>query len=451
VELLGRLVRLDDRWLYTLVGVDCGATAMARPDDPKSKRSNLRRGVSLREPVLIALETLRSHKLRSFLTLLGVILSVSTLIVVTSLVEGTNKYVADKIANFGANAYLVQQYPLVTSQEMFVRLQRTNKKITWEDFEYLRNNMTLANAVGAELDRSGTVKYKTESIDQIGIRGVTANVGEIDVEEPAIGRYITDPDDDHRSNITMIGTDVAKRFFSGLDPLGRSIYVDGEAFEVVGVAKELGSAFGQSRDEFVYIPIQTYRKIYGGNDSIRIKVKALGPEVMTASEDEARLLMRARRHLGAKQDDNFGILEASALMDLYQSVTGGLASGSITVVFIFMIIGGIVIMNIMLASVTERTREIGVRKSVGATRRDVLLQFLVESGVMAAIGGVLGILVAAALAFAIGRLTPLPMSLPFRWVVIALLIATAIGVFFGVYPAYKASKLDPIEALRFEI
>jgi putative ABC transport system permease protein len=424
---------------------------MPRPDDPTPTRRNSRRGISLREPVLIALETLRTHKLRSFLTLLGVILSVSTLIVVTSLVEGTNKYVADKIANFGANAFSVTQYPLVTDEEVFVRLQRTNKKIIWEDFEYLRDNMTLASAVGAELDRSGTVKYKTESIDQISIRGVTANVGEIDVEEPAIGRYIVDPDNEHRSNITMIGTEVAKRFFSGLDPLGRSIYVDGEAFEVVGVAKELGSAFGQSRDEFVYIPIQTYRKIYGGNDSIRIKVKALGPEVMTASEDEARLLMRACRHLGAKQDDNFGILEAAALMDLWQSLTGSLASGSIGVVLIFMVIGGIVIMNIMLASVTERTREIGVRKSVGATRRDVLLQFLVESGVMATIGGALGILLAATLSYAIGHLTPFPMSLPLRWVVIALFIATTIGIFFGVYPAHKASKLDPIEALRFEL
>jgi putative ABC transport system permease protein len=410
-----------------------------------------RRGITLREPVLIALETLRAHKLRSFLTLLGVILSVSTLIVVTSLVEGTNKYVADKIANFGANAYMVTQFPLITSQEAFVRLLRTNKKITWEDFEYLHENMSLADAVGAELDRGGTVKYKTEAIDQIQVRGVTANIGEIDVEEPAIGRYITDPDDEHRSNITLIGSEVAKRFFSGLDPLGRTIYVDGEAFEVVGVAKELGTVFGQSQDDFVYIPIQTYRKIYGSKDSLDIKVKALGPELMTASEDEARLLMRARRHLGAKESDTFGILEASTVMDLWQSVTGGLASGSIGVVLIFMIIGGIVIMNIMLASVTERTREIGVRKSVGATRRDVLLQFLVESAVMATIGGILGIVVAATLSFAIGHLTPFPMSLPLRWVVTALLIATLIGVFFGVYPAYKASKLDPIEALRFEI
>jgi putative ABC transport system permease protein len=424
---------------------------MPKPDDPMHTRRNSRRGVSLKEPMLIALETLRAHKLRSFLTLLGVILSVSTLIVVVSLVEGTNKYVAEKIANFGANVYLVMQFPLLSNRETSAKMQRTNKKISWEDYEYLRDNMTVAQAVGTEVRRNAKVKYQSETVEDVDVRGVTANIGEIDVEEPAIGRYIADADNEHRANITMIGADVAKRFFTGLDPLGRSIYVDGEAFEVVGVAKEMGSAFGQSQDNFVYIPVQTYRKIYGNNESLIINVKAPGPGLMTASEDEARLLMRARRHLGTKQTDTFSVEEPSALMDLWQSLTGNLASASIGVVLIFMIIGGIVIMNIMLASVTERTREIGVRKSLGATRRDVLLQFLVESGVMAAIGGILGILVAVAISFGISHLTPFPMSLPLRWVVIAIVIATGIGVFFGVYPAHKAAKLDPIEALRFEI
>jgi putative ABC transport system permease protein len=424
---------------------------MNESDNPRQRQSNPRKQIALKEPMMIALETLRTHKLRSFLTLLGVILSVSTLIVVVSLVEGTNKYVADKIANFGANVYLVLQYPIVTNRETFVKLQRTNKKITWEDYEYLRDNLTLAKAVGLQANGSGKVKYKTESIEGVDIRGVTANMGDIDVEEPALGRYISETDDEHRANVTMIGSEVAKRFFPGLDPLGRSIYIDGEAFDVVGVAKELGNTFGQSQDNFVYMPMQTYRKIYGNNQSMDINVKALGPDLMQASEDEARALMRARHHLGAKQDDNFGIIEPSALMDLWQNLTGSLASGSIAVVLIFMVIGGIVIMNIMLASVTERTREIGVRKSVGATRRDVLLQFLIESAVMATIGGVMGILAAVAISFAISSLTPFPMSLPFRWVCIAIFIATAIGVFFGVYPAHKAAKLDPIEALRFEV
>jgi putative ABC transport system permease protein len=408
------------------------------------------RGVSLKEPILIALETLRSHKLRSFLTLLGVILSVSTLIVVVSMVEGTNKYVADKVANFGSNVFLVMRFPIITSREMFVKLDRTNKNITWDDYEYVRDNMTLAKAVGLETRRNGTVKYKTETIEDINVRGVTANLGEMDVEEPVLGRYITDADNEHRSNITMIGADVAKRFFAGVDPLGKSIYIDGASYEVVGVAKELGSTFGQSQDAFVYMPIQTYRKVYGNNESANINIQALSGDLMQPAEDEARMLMRARHHLKPKEDDNFGVVEPTALMELWKNLTGTLANGSIAVVLVFLVIGGIVIMNIMLASVTERTREIGVRKSLGATRRDVLLQFLVESSVMAVIGGVIGVLVAIGIAVAMGHLTPLPTAVPIRWVVIAVLISTGVGLVFGVYPAYKASKLNPIEALRFE-
>jgi putative ABC transport system permease protein len=430
-----------------------GGTPSPTPEETivGAQRAPVRRGVSLKEPAMIALETLVAHKLRSFLTLLGVILSVSTLIVVASMIKGTNRYVADHVANFGANVFLVSKFPIVTSAEQFVKLSRTNKDITWEDYEYLRDNMRLAKAVGLETRRIGKVKYKIESIEDVDIRGVTANIGDMDVEEPALGRYISDADNDHRANITLIGDDIAKRFFSGVQPLGRSIYIDGESYEVVGVAKPMGSAFGQSQDNFVYVPIQTWRKVYGANQSGAINVQAWGPELMQPAEDEARLLMRAIRHLNQKQDDNFGIREPSAIMELFNSVTGTLASGSMVVVLLFVVIGGIVIMNIMLASVIERTREIGVRKAVGATRRDVLLQFLIESGVMATIGGGIGVILAGALTMLIGSFTPLPVSLPVGWVVGALLIAAGIGVVFGVYPAYKAGKLNPIEALRFEI
>src|SRR5437016_3877811 len=409
-----------------------------------------RKSVSLHEPAMIALETLRTHKLRSFLTLLGVILSVATLIVVVAMIEGTNRYVADKVANFGANVFLVMRFPVVTSIEQFVKLQRRNKNITSEDYEYVRQNMRLAKNVGLEVRRNGKVKYLTQTIEDINVRGVTANIGEIDVEEPAVGRYIGEADNEHRSNVTMIGADVARRFFVGVDALGKSIYIDGQSYEVIGVAKALGSTFGQSQDSFVYIPIQTYHKVYGTQESANINVQALGPDLMQAAEDEARMLMRARHHLKPGEEDNFGVVEPSALMELWTSITGTLASSSIGIVSIFLLIGGIVIMNVMLASVTERTREIGVRKSVGATRRDIMLQFVIESSVMSAIGGVLGVLLAVAITVTVDKLTPVPASIPLFAIMISLGVSTLVGLFFGVYPARKAAKLDPIEALRFE-
>lgn len=433
-----------------------GTANQSLPLDPQENTGSAagsrsgRRGVSLKEPAMIALETLRAHKLRSFLTLLGVILSVSTLIVVVSMVKGANRYVAEKAANFGSNVFLVMRFPLITSAEQFVKLSRSNKNITWDDYEYVRDNMTLAQEVGLEVRHNGVAKYKTETIEDIDVRGVTANMVDIDTEEVEFGRYLSDADNQHRANIVLLGADIVKRFFSGVDPLGKTIYVDGEAYEVAGTIKEMGSAFGQSQDAFVYIPIQTYHKVYGSHESENINIKALSADLMQSAEDEARMLMRARRHLTPKQDDNFGLIEPSAIMELYNSVTGNLASGSIFIVGIFLVIGGIVIMNIMLASVTERTREIGVRKSLGATRRDILLQFLIESAVMAAIGGVIGVVVAALISFAVGSLTPIPMSLPVGWVAGAVMVAASVGIIFGVYPAYKASKLNPIEALRFE-
>lgn len=416
-----------------------------------AKAKTSARGVSFKEPALIALETLWTHKLRSFLTLLGVILSVSTLIVVVALINGSNRYIADHIANMGANVFRLSQFPLITSMDEYVKLKRRNRIITLEDYEFLRDNMVTAKNVGLQYLRTGRAKYQSMDMEDVTIRGVTANMGEIGLIEPAYGRYITDTDNDRRVNTAMVGSDVADRFFPGTDPIGKTIYLDGNAYEVVGVAKPLGSTFGQSQDAFVCIPVQSYRKVYGTQESGSINVQALGPEWMQPAEDEARLLLRAHRHIGPKDDDNFGLIEPSSFMGLWDNLTGTLAKSSVAIVSIFLVIGGIVIMNIMLASVTERTREIGVRKSVGATRREILMQFVIESGVMSAVGGVIGVVVAVGLAYTIGALSPIPMSVPISAVLIAIGVSTAIGVFFGVYPASKASRLDPIEALRFEV
>jgi putative ABC transport system permease protein len=415
-----------------------------------SQQRRLARSHFLREPALIALQTMRAHKLRSFLMLLGIILSVTTLILVVALIAGMNEYFASRIANLGSNVFLVLKYPIISDSKEMLKATRRNRDITWDDFEALRDNLKLPKAVGVEVRRQASIRADRQSLEDVELRGVTANIGDMDVEEVASGRYITDSDNQHRDMVCMIGADVADKLFANADPMGKTVTVDGQEFQVVGVAKRIGNTFGQSQDNFVYIPIQTWLKIYGRNNTLYVNIQARGPEWLARTKEETRVLMRSRRHLAPNDDDNFGILASDSLMGLWKNLTGTLASGMVGLVSIFLIIGGVVIMNVMLASVTERTREIGIRKSVGAKRRDILLQFLVESTVMALVGGAIGVLIAWILAMIVRAATPVPMAVPISAVVLAIGISSVVGVFFGVYPARKASRLDPIEALRYE-
>jgi len=406
--------------------------------------------VLLREPVSVALETLRAHKMRSFLMLLGIILSVSTLIVVIALISGVNRYIADRVANLGSNVFLLTRFPIITDVEEYVKANRRNKKVTWDDYEALRANMKLPERVGVELRASGKVRAGSQSLEDCSIRGVTANMVDIDIVTPADGRYISE-DDQSRALMTMIGQDVATKLFPNVDAIGREILIDGRPFQVVGIAKPIGSVLGQSQDNFAYIPIQTYFKIYGTQETIWVNIQARGAEWMERTQDEARALMRARRHLSPNETDNFGIFDSATLMDLWKNLTGVIATAMIGVVSVFLVIGGVVIMNVMLATVTERTREIGIRKALGARHRDILLQFLVEAAVMAAVGGAIGVMAAYAISGLTRATTSVPMSVPFTAVVIAEAISAAVGIFFGVYPAKKAASLPPIEALRQEL
>jgi putative ABC transport system permease protein len=231
----------------------------------------------------------------------------------------------------------------------------------------------------------------SQSLQDCNIRGVTANMGEIDIVEPADGRYISDGDDQSRAQVTMIGNDVATKLFPNVDPIGREVWIDGRPFQVVGIAKAIGSVLGQSQDNFVYIPIQTYFKMYGAYDGIWSNIQARDAEWMERTQDEARVIMRARRHLSPNEKDNFGIFDSATLMELWKNLTGVIATAMIGVVSVFLVIGGVVIMNVMLATVTERTREIGIRKALGARGSDIMLQFLMEAAVMAAIGGAIGV------------------------------------------------------------
>ncbi len=412
--------------------------------------AGMKRRVMLKEPIGVALETLRAHKMRSFLMLLGIILSVSTLIVVVALISGVNRYISERVANLGSNVFLLTRFPLITDVEEFVKANRRNKKVTWEDYEALSATMKLPLRLGVELRTGGKIRMGSQSLEDCNIRGVTANMGEIDVVEPADGRYISDGDDQSRALVTMIGRDVADKLFPNVDAIGHEVLIDGRPFQVVGIAKPIGSVLGQSQDNFAYIPIQTYFKMYGAYDGIWINIQARGADWMDRTQEEARVLMRARRHIPFNEKDNFGILDSATLMNLWKNLTGVIATGMVGVVSVFLVIGGVVIMNVMLATVTERTREIGIRKALGARPGDIMLQFLIEATVMTAIGGAIGVILAYAIAGLAKVATSVPMNVPFSAVVLAEVISAAVGVFFGVYPAKKAAALQPIEALRQE-
>jgi putative ABC transport system permease protein len=407
-----------------------------------------------REPVTIALAALRAHKLRSFLTLLGVIISVFTLIGVMSIIEGLNAYIAEKVANFGANTFYINRYGIITNLKDFLEAQRHNRKLTMEDYEYLWERLTLAEKVGAIDGRLGDVRGGNDSIEDVGLRGMTPSMVDIFRETVASGRYISESDYQRRAMVAFVGSDVTERLFPTVDPLGKTIYIDGLPFEIVGVAEKVGSALGQSQDNFVNIPLTTYYKIWGegppGDGGLSVGVKYSSPAVMTQAMDEARTLMRARRRQRYEDKDNFGLIASESLTNLWDQIFGGVAAVAVGVVSVFLVVGGIVIMNIMLASVTERTREIGIRKSLGARRRDILLQFLVEASVLSTVGGLVGVLAALGATALVVATTPVPMRTPVSAILVAVGVSSAVGLFFGIYPAQKAARLDPVIALRAE-
>jgi putative ABC transport system permease protein len=425
---------------------------LTAPSQERTRREG--RGITIwvtaREAFWIALEALRSHKLRSFLTLLGVVIATTTLIVVMSIVNGMNLYIAEHIANLGTNTFVLHQFQWAQGFESFLNARRRNKPIRIEDYEFLRENLQGYQQIGAmaNLSPNPPARYKGHLIDEITLNAMTPSFVDIGREKVEQGRYINDADYRHNARVCVIGQDLVEKLFPNVDPLGKEVQVAGLPFRVVGVTEKVGSTFGQSEDNFAIVPLSTFRNTWMGRPELMVFIKSPDGRHMLELQDEVRALMRARRHVPYRDDDTFGINASDTLMSAWQNLTGTIFAVTIGLVAVFMLVGGIVIMNIMLASVTERTHEIGIRKSLGARRRDILWQVVLESGMMACMGGVGGVLFAVVIARVVNIF--FTAEIPLAAVVVGVTLSAAVGLFFGIYPARKAARLEPIEALRSE-
>lgn len=426
---------------------------MRLPEESVPSQRRYRPSASFWEAGRIAIDSLNKNKLRSFLTLLGIILATTTLISVMALIHGMNLYIATKVSDMGSDGFrVVRMAWFGTRDPKKLRLMsKRNPQIKPDEYDFIRDNATLLRGIGMMADRNGRVSFQGQSTDNtIDIEGITANVPDLNNVQVDEGRPISPNEARRHATVAFIGSDIRKRFFEDRDPIGKFLQVDGVPFEVVGVAKSLGSVFGQSQDNFVMIPIDSYFKTYGSQKGIDLIAKAIDQEHLNQAKDEVTMLLRAFRHLRPDQDDNFGIMTSDSFVNLWQKLTAAIAATAVGIVSVFMVVGGIVIMNIMLAAVTERTHEIGIRKSLGARRSDILNQFLVEAATLAATGGLIGVLIAWAIAALIRNAASIPMALPLLSVVVGVGLSAVVGLFFGIYPAQRASKLDPIEALRTE-
>jgi putative ABC transport system permease protein len=329
-------------------------------------------------------------------------------------------------------------------------MQKRNPQIRADEYQFLKEHARLLSDLGMIASRTGRVSYKGQSQESVNIQGITENIPAINNVQVDIGRSVTEQEVQRHATVAYIGNDLRDKFFQGVDPIGKTISIEGIPYEVIGVAKALGSVFGNSQDNFVMVPIDSYFKTYGNRNGIRLAAKAIDQTQLTAAQDESRVLLRAYRHLLPGQDDNFCVFASDTIVTLWESLTAAISGMAVGIVSVFMVVGGIVIMNIMLAVVTERTHEIGIRKSLGARRRDILNQYLVESAVLASSGGLVGVVVAWCVASLVRAVTPVPMSMPWSSVFIGVGLSATVGLFFGIYPARQASKLDPIEALRAE-
>jgi putative ABC transport system permease protein len=405
------------------------------------------------ETLKLALSAIWAHKLRSALTLLGMIIGVTAVVVVVSVIQGFNAYFDEKIAGIGSSSFSIRRFSFddFKDTDTIAAAQRRNKNLTLDEFEYLRARTQLIERLGAKaLATRSQIKRNAEILEEVPVDGATANIADIENLDIADGRFFSETENDAASRVAYIGADVSNKLFPSGNAVGGEIIIAGLPYRVIGVATAKGTIFGVPQDNFITIPLKTYASNFGNlinQRGLYFVATAKSDNVFDDAVEEARFLMRARRHLSANEKDNFGILTPDAITGIRDRVLGTVSIVAIAVPAIALIVGGIVIMNIMLVSVTERTKEIGIRKSLGARRSDILKQFMVEAVTLSGIGGAIGVL----LAWIIGRILTavfFPTYLSIVAVIVALVVSGGIGVLSGIFPAWKAARLDPIEALR---
>ena len=398
----------------------------------------------------IALKSILEHKLRALLTLVGIIIGVAAVIVVGASIAGLKTYVIDQVSKvLGSNHFMMTRMANMgeLSDEEYERRNRRNKDITWEEYEYIRDNCRLCSYVGAQMNAGTDLQVGTIEMPSVRIMGVTDNMYEIEDKTLTAGRFFSKEEVERSARVAVIGSDVVERFFEFKSPIGEEIRIRGVPVTIIGVEQKRGSFFGQSQDRHLYIPITLHNQIFNRTGGIQVHGKTIDKETFKPSIDEAHLLLRNKRQLLGSDEDTFSVVNVDEFNSTMDQVTGAIAAVVIPITLIILVVGGIVVMNIMLVSVTERTFEVGLRKAIGATRNQIMLQFLIESALLCVVGGLLGLVLAVGATQLVGFLLSMTMTITPFYVVLSIAVSSIIGILAGLYPAWKASRLDPIVAL----
>jgi putative ABC transport system permease protein len=397
----------------------------------------------------IALRSIFAHKLRAFLTLIGIIIGVASVVTVGASISGLNTYVVEKVQKIlGSNHFMIARMAFSghMSDDEFERRNRRNKRLNWDDYEWVRDHCLSCSEVGAAVGSGTDLRQDGVEFPGAQVFGATANMVDIEDKTIELGRFISADEVERSALVVVLGGDIRDKFFPNIDPIGKTLKVRGMPMRVVGVEEKRGSFFGDSIDRHIYIPVTTHLQIFGRN-GLQIHGKTSTREGFHTAIEDARVAMRIKHRLNGNEEDDFGLVNVEELNNQIDAFTGQIAMVIVPITFITLLVGGIVVMNIMLVSVTERTFEVGLRKAVGATRRQILMQFLIESAILCALGGVIGLLVSWGVTTLITTLASITMTITIGYILLALAVSTVVGMIAGIYPAFKAARLDPILAL----